>query len=186
MLTADKILKELESGKIEIEPFNIDQLNPNSYNCKLGNTLKVYKLDHGGYLDANKENPYDTINIPDDGIVLQPGVLYIANIVERVKTDHYISAIDGRSSIGRLGISIHATAGFGDIGFNGHYTLEIFCIHPVKIYKGTLIGQVYFETPEGEVKFLYNGRYQNQVEPTTSKMNISSKTIKGYHYDDKN
>lgn len=70
---------------------------------------------------------------------MQPDELYIGNIVERVSTDKYISAVDSRSSIGRLGVLIHATAGFGDIGFDGNYTLEIFCVKPVRIYPDMLI-----------------------------------------------
>ena len=86
---------------------------------------------------------------------MQPGELYKGNIVERVSTDKYISAVDGRSSIGRLGILIHATAGFGDIGFDGNYTLEIFCVKPVRIYPDMLIGQIYFSEPYGDIDFLY-------------------------------
>lgn len=136
MLTGSKILEEIEKGNICISPFDKKQLNPNSYNVRLGSTLKVYTDD---VLDFNKDNPSKTIESPVDGFVLQPGELYIGNIVERVSTDKYISAVDGRSSIGRLGILIHATAGFGDIGFDGNYTLEIFCVKPVRIYPDMLI-----------------------------------------------
>ena len=137
MLTGSKILEEIEKGNICISPFDKKQLNPNSYNVRLGSTLKVYTDD---VLDFNKDNPSKTIESPVDGFILHPGELYIGNIVERVSTDKYISAVDGRSSIGRLGILIHATAGFGDIGFDGNYTLEIFCVKPVKIYPDMLIG----------------------------------------------
>ena len=136
MLTGSKIWEEIEKGNICISPFDKKQLNPNSYNVRLGSTLKVYTDD---VLDFNKDNPSKTIESPVDGFVLQPGELYIGNIVERVSTDKYISAVDGRSSIGRLGILIHATAGFGDIGFDGNYTLEIFCVKPVRIYPDMLI-----------------------------------------------
>ena len=136
MLTGSKILEEIEKGNICISPFDKKQLYPNSYNVRLGSTLKVYTDD---VLDFNKDNPSKTIESPVDGFVLQPGELYKGNIVERVSTDKYISAVDGRSSIGRLGILIHATAGFGDIGFDGNYTLEIFCVKPVRIYPDMLI-----------------------------------------------
>ena len=169
MLTGSKILEEIENGGIQITPFDRTQLNPNSYNVRLGNTLKVYTED---VLDFEKDNPSKLIDIPSEGFILQPGELYIGNIIERVATDKYISAIDGRSSVGRLGILIHATAGFGDIGFNGNYTLEIFCIKPVRIYPNMLIGQVYFSAPYGDVDFLYRGRYQGQTEPTTSRSQL--------------
>ena len=136
MLTGSKILEEIEKGNICISPFDKKQLNPNSYNVRLGSTLKVYT---DNVLDFNKDNPSKTIESPVDGFVLQPGELYIGNIVERVSTDKYISAVDSRSSIERLGILIHATAGFGDIGFDGNYTLEIFCVKPVRIYPDMLI-----------------------------------------------
>ena len=136
MLTGSKVLEEIEKGNICISPFDKKQLNPNSYNVRLGSTLKVYT---DNVLDFNKDNPSKTIESPVDGFVLQPGELYIGNIVERVSTDKYISAVDGRSSIGRLGILIHATAGFGDIGFDGNYTLERFYVKPVRIYLDMLI-----------------------------------------------
>ena len=136
MLTGSKVLEEIEKGNICISPFDKKQLNPNSYNVRLGSTLKVYT---DNVLDFNKDNPSKTIESPVDGFVLQPDELYIGNIVERVSTDKYISAVEGRSPIGRLGILIHATAGFGDIGFDGNYTLEIFCVKPVRIYPDMLI-----------------------------------------------
>ena len=163
MLTGSKILEEIEKGNICISPFDKSQLNPNSYNVRLGSTLKVYTEN---VLDFNKDNPSKTIEIPVDGFVLQPGELYIGNIVERVSTDKYISAVDGRSSIGRLGILIHATAGFGDI-----------CVKPVRIYPDMLIGQIYFSEPYGDIDFLYRGRYQGQTEPTTSRSQLKENEL---------
>ena len=174
MLTGSKILEEIEKGNICISPFDKKQLNPNSYNVRLGSTLKVYTDD---VLDFNKDNPSKTIESPVDGFILHPGELYIGNIVERVSTDKYISAVDGRSSIGRLGILIHATAGFGDIGFDGNYTLEIFCVKPVKIYPDMLIGQIYFSEPYGDIDFLYRERYQGQTEPTTSRSQLKENEL---------
>lgn len=181
MLTASKILEEIKEGNIYISDFNIDQLNPNSYNIKLANILKYYTSKT---LDPHDSKTLETNNliIPDEGIILVPGILYIGSTKETIGTNKYISSIDGRSSIGRLGIQIHMTAGFGDIGFNGTYTLEITVVHPVHIYPDMLIGQVYFEKPDGNIDFLYNGRYQNQSEPVASRINISDKDIDSYHY----
>ena len=81
-------------------------------------------------------------------------------------------------------MQIHLTAGFGDLGFKGTYTLEITVINPVRVYPGLPIAQVYFEKPDGKIDFLYHGRYQGQIEPTESKINISSDSIEGYHYKD--
>ncbi len=182
MLTANKICKEIKKGNIEISPFDIKQINPNSYNVRLYDTLKMY--DRTVVLDpmSSNDNYYTKVKIPEDGLILLPEILYIGSTVEVVGSDKYISAIDGRSSIGRLGIQIHSTAGFGDIGFRGTYTLEISVIQPVKVYPNMTIGQIYFEKPCGKVDFLYHGRYQNQIQPTTSKYSLSSDYIKGYHY----
>lgn len=176
MLTGSEIIKAIKRKEIIIEPFDIKCINPNSYNVHLGEKLKVYMSST--VLDAKRDNKPDYIErIPESGTIIYPGRLYIANIRERVASNFYISAIDGRSSIGRLGIQIHATAGFGDIGFDGNYTLEIIPAVPVRIYPNLTIGQVYFQKPDGDVDFLYNGRYQHQVEPTTSKMYIQDSEL---------
>lgn len=115
--------------------------------------------------------PNDTIEfeIPEDGYVLQPGVLYIGRTVERTWTDKYIPMINGRSSGGRLGISIHICAGFGDVGFDGTWTLEITVVEPVRIYPYVEIAQVCYFKPEGSIKKIYRGRYYNQVDATASR-----------------
>lgn len=194
MLTASKILKEIEVGNIGIDPFNIDQLNPNSYNVRLDNKLLIYPYSRQikdiqytiTKCPLDPKNPEtlktEPILIEENGYILEPGVLYLGSTKETISSDKYISAIDGRSSIGRLGISIHSTAGFGDIGFSGTYTLEISVVQPVIIYPDMLIGQVYFTEPNGDIDFLYNGRYQNQSGAVESRINIDSKDISNYHY----
>ena len=190
MLTASKILKEIEASNIGIDPFNIDQLNPNSYNVRLDNTLLIYPYSRQikgiTKCPLDPKNPEtlktESILIEENGYILEPGVLYLGSTKEIISSDKYISAIDGRSSIGRLGISIHSTAGFGDIGFSGTYTLEISVVQPVIIYPDMLIGQVYFTEPNGDIDFLYSGRYQNQSGAVESRINIDSKDISNYHY----
>ena len=83
--------------------------------------------------------------------------------------------LNGRSSVGRLGICIHITAGFGDIGFNGTWTLEITAIKPVRVYPNIEICQVSYFTPYGESKIKYDGRYQGQIDPTASRSNLEKK-----------
>lgn len=181
MLTGDKIYREVNKGNITIEPFNLDNLNPNSYNVCLSNKIKAY--DKNAVLDLKRNNDYfREIIIPEEGMILLPNTLYIASTKEVIGSDKYISAIDGRSSIGRLGMQIHLTAGFGDLGFHGTYTLEITVVQPIRIYPNFPVAQVYFEKPYGNKKFLYHGRYQNQNGPTTSRSDINSKEIKNYHY----
>lgn len=120
-------------------------------------------------LDMHKENETIEFEIPEEGLVLQPGVLYIGRTVEKTWTDKYIPMINGRSSGGRLGISIHICAGFGDIGFDGTWTLEITCVEPVRIYPNSEIAQVCFFKPYGKVKDLYRGRYYQQEDATASR-----------------
>ena len=181
MLTANEILKQIKLGNIGIDPFDINCLNPNSYNVHLADEIIQY--DKHIVLDMKKnDNRYTKKIIPESGLTLYPNTLYIGSIKETVSSDKFISAIDGRSSIGRLGISIHSTAGFGDIGFSGTYTLEISVVQPVVIYPDMLIGQVYFTEPNGDIDFLYNGRYQNQSGAVESRINIDSKDISNYHY----
>lgn len=183
MLTASAILQAIKKKEILITPFDESCLNPNSYNVHLSNKLKIY-TEHRLLSTREKNKPDYEAEIPEEGFILKPGKLYIGSIVERVKSNFYISAIDGRSSIGRLGLQIHATAGFGDIGFDGHYTLEMIPAVPVRIFANDLIGQLYFEKPDGDVDFLYNGRYQHQVDPTESRIEVDDRTIKGYHYNE--
>ena len=184
MLTANEILKQMKKGNIHISPFDINLLNPNSYNVRLSPKLKVYDKD--AILDVRKENnTFREVTIPEEGFLLLPNTLYLGATMEAIASDKYISAIDGRSSLGRLGMQIHLTAGFGDVGFNGTYTLEITVVQPLMIYPEYEIAQVYFEKPDGKVDFLYKGRYQYQINPTQSRSIIDSKSIEGYHYDNK-
>jgi dCTP deaminase len=177
MLTYNKILQEVDNGNITIDEFDIKRLNPNSYNLRLDNHMKVYNPD--SVLDMKNSKSLDNYNeiiIPEEGLLLEPGHLYIASTIERTHTDKYIPCISGRSSIGRLGINVHVTAGFGDIGFDGRWTLEIFVVTPVIIYPDIEICQIYFFEPvmaDGKTdseNILYSGKYNNQYLPQTSKM----------------
>ena len=102
------------------------------------------------------------ITIPEDGYILMPGTLYLGETVEYTETTGYVPKIDGRSTTGRLGIVIHLTAGFGDNGFKGKWTLEITVTHPVIVYPNMEIGQLYFEEIQGDSSMKYDGKYQNQ------------------------
>ena len=171
MLTGQEILNNIQKGHIEISNFDIKRLNPNSYNLRLMNKLKYYDYDR--YIDSKLDNLMKEIEIPETGLVLQPGVLYIGSTIESTYTDKFVPMLSGRSSIGRLGIDIHKTAGFGDIGFNGKWTLEIAATIPVKIYPEMEICQIYFDEPTGDANIMYNGRYQNQSEPVGSRLFLS-------------
>lgn len=152
ILTHTEILKAIDESII-IKPFCIYDLGSNSYDVHLSKHLAVYK---DAILDAKSDNELEHFEIPEDGFVLQPNVLYLGSTIEYTETHRHVPFLEGKSSTGRLGISIHATAGKGDIGFCGHWTLEISCIQPVRIYAGMPIGQlIYFES-QGECLNPYN------------------------------
>ena len=160
ILSGREIKRQMEQGNIQITPFDEKKLNPNSYNLTLHNELLVYGVIP---LDMKQVNLFFTVEIPESGFVLQPGVLYLGRTREHTFTDKFVPMLEGRSSVGRLGISIHATAGFGDVGFSGYWTLEISCVQPVVIYPGMDICQIYYHTIEGDYDLYNSGKYQGNT-----------------------
>lgn len=165
MILSGKEIKSQLHKNIHIEPYHENQLNPNSYNLRLHNELLVYKNDT---LDMKTPNETERIVIPEEGLLLETNKLYLGRTIERTATDSYVPMLEGRSSIGRLGLFIHVTAGFGDVGFNGFWTLEIFCVQPIRIYPGTEICQIFYHTIEGEYDLYASGKYQNNkgIQPS--------------------
>lgn len=173
MILSDKrILEEIEARNIVIEPFNPDCLGTNSYDVHLGKHLACYK---NRVLDAKLHNEIEHFEIPKQGFILQPNTLYLGVTVEYTETHKQVPFLEGKSSTGRLGIDIHATAGKGDVGFCNTWTLEISATQPVKIYAGMPIGQlIYFEV-QGEIANFYNtkgnAKYNNKTtKPVESMM----------------
>jgi len=164
ILTGQEIQKEVRKGKIHINPFTPEQINPNSYNFRLGKTLKVYVKP---VLDAKLINKCHTITIPETGYLLKPGQLYLGHTVEEIGSDIYVPTMQARSSIGRLGLYICLNSGLGDLGYKRQWTLELHSIHPLVIYPGMKIGQMLFWKPEGKIK-LYKGRYKDVIGPQNS------------------
>lgn len=160
MILSGREIKKNLGKSIIIEPFDEKQLNPNSYNVRLHDELLIYEE---AVLDMKKSHKMRKIKIPPEGIVLKPGKLYLGRTVEFTSTDCFVPMIEGRSSIGRLGLFIHVTAGFGDIGFRGYWTLEIFCIHPVRIYPHVEIGQIYYHKVHGDYDTYSSNKYQNNL-----------------------
>src|SRR5476649_1897056 len=153
MILSDKrILEEMEQGSIIIEPFRRECLGTNSYDVHLGKHLATY---NDRVLDAKLHNEITGFEIPKDGFVLQPGTLYLGVTVEYTETHKHVPYLEGKSSTGRLGINIHATAGKGDVGFSNTWTLEISCTQPVKIYAGMPIGQLIYFAVEGDIEMHY-------------------------------
>lgn len=165
MILSGKEIKNKIGKEIKIDPYNENQLNPNSYNLRLHNELLVYDEE---VLDMKKPNKVKRIIIPEEGLVLEPGKLYLGRTLEYTETDKYVPMLEGRSSIGRLGLFIHVTAGFGDVGFKGYWTLEIFCVQPIRIYSGVELCQIYYHSVEGDYDKYTSGKYQNNegVQPS--------------------
>ncbi len=171
ILSDTRILEEVEKGSIVISPWDRSQLGSNSYDVHLGEWLAIYK---DAVLDAKKHNEIAYFKIPEEGYVLQPHQLYLGVTQEYTETHHHVPFLEGKSSTGRLGIIIHATAGKGDIGFCGNWTLEISCHIPVRIYSGMPIGQLIYFPLEGDVSVTYdrkkNAKYSNQPDKPVESM----------------
>jgi dCTP deaminase len=171
ILTDQKILDEITAGAIVIEPFRRHCLGSNSYDVHLGKWLGIYEDD---VLDAKAHNRIRMFEIPEDGLVLDPKEFYLGVTEEYTESHKHVPFLEGKSSIGRLGIDIHATAGKGDIGFCNTWTLEISVKKPVRVYRGMPIGQlIYFEV-SGEVATPYNvkgnAKYCQRVEHPVESM----------------
>jgi dCTP deaminase len=164
ILTGAEIRAQLGEN-IVIEPFEEGLLNPNSYNLRLHNELLVYEEI---VLDMRRPNRFRRYVIPEEGLVLNPNQLYLGRTVERTETYNLVPMIEGRSSVGRLGLFVHITAGFGDVGFRGYWTLEMFAVQPVRIYPGVPICQIFYHTLNGPVKEYSSDKYQNNhdIQPS--------------------
>ncbi|MCF8361727.1 MAG: dCTP deaminase [Prolixibacteraceae bacterium] len=165
MILSGKEIQKRLNNDIFIEPFNPEQLNPNSYNLRLHNKLLVYDKNE---LDMKTENKAYEITIPEEGLLLEPNKLYLGRTIEHTRTEKVVPMLEGRSSVGRLGLFIHVTAGFGDVGFSGFWTLEIFCVQPIRIYPGVEICQIYYHDILGEFDKYESGKYQNNTDIQTS------------------
>ena len=185
ILSDSKILEEIANGNIVISPFERSQLGSNSYDVRLGKWLRVYDESQMSYtldspyiegehripkiipyIDAKKDNPTIDIEIPEEGFILMPNMFYLGATLEYTETHNCVPFLEGKSSTGRLSVNIHATAGKGDVGFCGHWTLEISCQVPVKIYPNMPIGQLIYFPVLGDVINSYNkkpdAKYSNQ------------------------
>jgi len=171
MILSGKEIHARIGKDIIIDPFDENRLNPNSYNLRLHNELLVYE---NKMLDMKKQNPTRQLHIPEEGLVLQPNTLYLGRTLEYTETHRLVPMLEGRSSIGRLGIFVHVTAGFGDVGFKGFWTLEIFCVQPVKIYPAVEVCQIYYHTLEGEYELYKSGKYQSNsgIQPSLMYMDF--------------
>ena len=163
ILSDKKILECIDKGEIVITPFDISNMGGNSYDVHLSKHFAQY-VD--SVIDAKKHNEIKHFEIPEEGFVLQPGQLYLGSTLEYTETHKHVPFLEGKSSTGRLGIDIHATAGKGDVGFCGYWTLEISTSIPVRVYEGMPIGQLIYYIVDGEVERSYgtkqNAKYHQQ------------------------
>ncbi|MEZ6125468.1 MAG: dCTP deaminase [Planctomycetaceae bacterium] len=160
ILSGSEIRNQL-GGNIRIEPYREDQLNPNSYNLTLHDELLVYEEI---VLDMKRPNRHRRITIPPEGLILQPQQLYLGRTIEYTETRNFVPMLEGRSSIGRLGLFVHVTAGFGDVGFCGYWTLEMFAVQPVRIYPGVQVCQIFYHSVEGDITEYKSGKYQHNKD----------------------
>lgn len=181
VILSDRTLREqLEAGRIVIDPFDPACVQPSSIDVKIGNLFRVFRNHTAAVIDVkeNQEDLTELITIPNDGVfMLHPGEFVLGSTLERIAVpDDLVSRIEGKSSLGRLGLIIHSTAGFIDAGFDGHVTLELTNIAtlPITLYPGMKIGQVSFmemttaaENPYG--KGARGSKYQGQRGPTPSR-----------------
>ncbi|MEN6450903.1 MAG: dCTP deaminase [Thermoguttaceae bacterium] len=160
VLSGHEIRRQLGTN-IVIEPFESARLNPNSYNLTLHDELMVYEEV---VLDMRKANRVRRLRIPPEGLVLKPQQLYLGRTFERTETHNLVPMIEGRSSIGRLGLFVHVTAGFGDVGFCGYWTLEMFAVQPVRIYAGVAICQIFYHDIRGPFTEYCSDKYQHNTD----------------------
>jgi dCTP deaminase len=175
ILSDSRILEEVGRGHIVIRPFRPGCLGSNSYDVHLGPHLATYQ---DGALDAASPNPVHEFPIPRSGYVLIPGQLYLGVTEEYTETHGFVPFLEGKSSVGRLGIDIHSTAGKGDEGFCNYWTLEMSVKLPVRVYAGMPVGQlIYFEI-SGRVNQGYgqkrSAKYRTvSSHPTPSRMHLN-------------
>jgi dCTP deaminase len=165
MILSGEMIRQKLGGDILIEPFDPKHLNPNSYNLTLHDEIMTYEEV---VLDMRKSNRVRRLMIPSTGLVLTPNQLYLGRTVERTETHNLVPMIEGRSSIGRLGLFVHVTAGFGDVGFCGYWTLEMFAVQPVRIYSGVPICQIFYHQIAGEIREYSSDKYQHNrdIQPS--------------------
>ncbi|MGC4001830.1 MAG: dCTP deaminase [Pirellulales bacterium] len=164
ILSGEEIRRRMGTDVL-IEPFDPERLNPNSYNLTLHDELMTYEEI---VLDMKRPNRVERLVIPPEGLILNPNQLYLGRTCERTETHNLVPMIEGRSSIGRLGLFVHVTAGFGDVGFCGYWTLEMFAVQPVKIYPGVPICQIFYHEIRGDIVEYRSDKYQHNrdIQPS--------------------
>ena len=186
-ILSDKTIKEyLKEGKIGFEPLTDEkQIQPSSIDMRLGDEFKVFKVIRKPYIDPDDEEDLtsymeSTIVPEGEAFIIHPNEFALATTLEYVKLpDDIVARVEGRSSMGRLGVTMHVTAGFIDPGFEGRITLEISNIGsmPVALYPGQRVCQIVFETMTTPSELPYghpdrNSKYMGQTRPESSRIKL--------------
>jgi len=181
MILSDRSLRlALAEGRIVIDPLEERNIQPSSIDLRVDGLFRVFRNHTAGVIDVKQdlEDLTELVQIPEEGVfMLHPGEFVLGSTAERIKVpDDLVARIEGKSSLGRLGLLIHSTAGFIDAGFDGHITLELSNVAnlPITIYPGMKIGQVSFlqmttpaDHPYGQGA--HGSKYQGQRGPTPSR-----------------
>jgi dCTP deaminase len=181
MVLSDRsIRQEIEDGRIVIDPFEERLIQPSSVDVRADSAFRVFHNSRYTHIDVRR--PMDDLTElvrkdPDEAFILHPGEFVLGQTLERVTVpDDLVARLEGKSSLGRLGLLIHSTAGFIDAGFSGNITLELSNVAnlPITIYHGMPIGQISFMRMDQPVEHPYGtgeneSKYQGQAEPTPSR-----------------
>ncbi|MEV8479375.1 deoxycytidine deaminase [Streptomyces sp. NPDC051173] len=162
ILTGPEIVRQRRRGALTLEPFTPAQLNPVSYNYRLGDSLRVHRA---ALIDTHADHELEEIAIPGEGVVLEPGRVYLGTTVEEIGSSEFVPSLIGRSSLGRLGVFLQFSADLGNLGSCHRWTLEIKAVQPVRVYAGMVAGQVSFWAAVG-TRFPYGGRFGRISEAT--------------------
>ena len=180
MILSDRDIRaELAAGRIVIDPFDADAVQPSSVDVHLDNRFRVFRNSRYPYIDVRTEQPELTEMVEiagDEPFILHPGEFVLGSTFERVALpDDLVARLEGKSSLGRLGLLIHSTAGYVDPGWDGHLTLELSNVAnlPITLYDGMKIGQISFQRLSSPVERAYGdpslgSRYRGQTDPTAS------------------
>ena len=181
MILSDRDVKaQIDAGRIVIEPYDATCIQPSSVDVKISNLFRVFRNHTAGVIDVKKDmtDLTELVEIPLDGVfMLHPGEFVLGSTLERVGVpDDLVARVEGKSSLGRLGLLIHSTAGFIDAGFDGHVTLELANVAnlPITLFPGMKIGQVSFMKMTSPAENPYGSgakgsKYQGQRGPTPSR-----------------
>ncbi|MFH8257729.1 dCTP deaminase [Streptomyces roseolus] len=155
ILTGREIWREMACGGVVISPAAPGQENPVSFNYHLAPVLRVHT---SGVIDTRADNGLEEITIPEEGIVLEPGRIYLGTTVEKIGSNKHVPSLIGRSSLGRLGMFLEFNADLGNVGAVHQWTLEIMVVQPLRVYAGMEVGQVSFWRTQGAPQG-YRGRF---------------------------